>query len=211
MKRFLYFSKKALPIIVSAVLLLSLGTVLFYRSASSLPKERLIIFFYQTNVPSASASKWAQGLMDSSPEIKYAEAQCYTAMENAGYMDMQSGWTYITARLAKNEGDLLFLPQSQFDFMLEKGWLAPLERERFGAFEGALSNPDGEIMGLDITGMGLKGLEFPCAQKPDNALRPLEGEKLIACVYCHASDLTLAKNTLFEILDGAVFLGGENE
>lgn len=211
MKRFLYFAKKALPWIISIMAIMVISTVMIYRSLAKLPQERIIIFFYQTNVPASNASQWAQTLKTENPEIEYAEAQCYTALEGYSPSGMQSGWTYITARLAKNEGDIFILPKSQLDIMEESNWLMPLDENLFGGFEGTVRSEKGDILGLDVSSMSFKGLEFPRAEEPYNVLYPLEGNTLIACVYYQTSDPALTQKVLHKIMTGASRYGENHE
>ena len=194
MKRFLYFSKKTLPWVIALMAVMVVSTVMIYRSIAQLPEERIIIFFYQTNVPASNAAQWAQTLKEENPEIEYAEAQCYTALEGYSSQGMQRGWTYITARLAKKEGDIFILPKSQFD----------------GSFEGAVRNTEGDIIGLEVSSMIFEGLNFPRAEEPYNVLYPLEGDSLIACVYYQTSDPALTKNILNKIISGAARYGEDD-
>ena len=210
MKRFLYFSKKTLPWVIALMAVMVVSTVMIYRSIARLPEERIIIFFYQTNVPASNAAQWAQTLKEENPEIEYAEAQCYTALEGYSSQGMQRGWTYITVRLAKKEGDIFILPKSQFDIMEESNWLLPLDESLFGSFEGAVRNTEGDIMGLEVSSMIFEGLNFPRAEEPYNVLYPLEGDSLIACVYYQTSDPALTKNILNKIISGAARYGEDD-
>ena len=211
MKRFLYFSKKILPWITAITAVMVVSTVMLYRSLAELPQERLIFFFYQTNVPAGNASQWAQQLKENNPEIEYSEAQCYTAHEGYGPSGLQSGWTYITARLAKKEGDVLILPESQYKLMADNNWLMPLNGSLFGSFNGLMQNEKGEILGLTVSSMSFEGLEFPCAQEPHNVISALNGERLIICVYHQTADPALTQKILYKIMSGAGWYGGSNE
>lgn len=201
--RFLFFTKKILPYSMIIALIAVLATVMIFRAFRPLPQERVIIFFYQTNVPAMNASEWAQQLKSDVPGAEYTEAQCYTARENSGG-SVQSGWTYISARLSDDQGDIFIIPQERFEFLNQKGWLKKLDISELQCDPSRLiTEPDGDVFGVDVSGLCFKDLNFQRIEEPHNVIYPLEGQSAVLCIYAGASSDSLARTVLNHIVNSA--------
>ena len=201
--RFLFFTKKILPYSMVIAVIAVIATVMVFRLLRPLPSERVIIFFYQTNVPAMNASEWAEQLKSDIPGAEYTEAQCYTARENSG-SSIQSGWAYISARLSDNQGDIFIIPQERFEFLSEKGWLKKLEITELQCDPSRfMTGPGGDVLGVDVSGLCFKGLNFQRVEEPYNVIYPLEGQRAVLCIYAGASSDSLARTALNHIVSSA--------
>lgn len=211
MKGYLNPLKKALAVFVAVAALLFIGTELIYnRMATDAMngEERAIIFFYRTTVPGGQASAWQMTLEQSHPQIKHLEIQCFDLIEQSGINangmpSSLSGWQIISTRMSAGQCDVLVLDRERYEFMLSKGYLLPMEK---GLIANREITANGEVMGYDISGMKLDGLEFPCSVEPHNRVESTSesSSEVILCLLKDAKPMAI--QLAREILLGAVEL-----
>lgn len=211
MKRYLPSVKKAFIIFIAIAALLFIATELIYNRMETDAmngSERAIIFFYRTNVPGGQANAWQLRLEEKHPEIKHLEVQCFDILEQSGTNAMgmpatTSGWQIISTRMAVGQCDILLLDRERYEFLLSKDYLLPLEA---GLVPGREISADSGVMGYDISGMQLQGLEFPCKVEPHNRVESTSdsSSEVILCLLKDAKPM--AAELAAEILRGATKL-----
>lgn len=190
MNKYAYAIKKSLPTIAIVLVMLVAVTILVYnRIATIIPPNHAIVFFYRTNVPGGQAAKWQEDMAATHPEIAHLEVQCFDTVAQAGNSgaggtSVQTGWQIITARMSAGECDILIVDKERYEFLLSKGYLAPLEND---LPEKALSSGD-TVYGFDLQGMQLAGLSFPCKLEPNDRLESTaQTSEVVLCVMRDAS------------------------
>lgn len=184
-----YYARRCAGVLIAAVLAVGIITAVVYRRAETvIPENHAILFFYRSNVPGTHADQWEKSFLARTyPETQYIEVQCFQPGISGQVSAQDSGWFIITARLAKHEGDILFLDRERYEYLQENGYLAPMDAlPAVSALpQGRLLKTGGQCFGLLVQGMRLEGLEFPAAQdRTDNVLGPAEGgDELITCLY----------------------------
>lgn len=207
MKRYIpQIKKAAIVFLVSVCCLLVAAEMIYNRIETYIGDNHAIIFFYRTNVPGGQASAWQQKLAQKHPEIEHVEVQCFDAIEQAGSSAVglpssQSGWQIISTRMGAGECDILIVNRERYEFMLTKGYLAPIQSSAIP--ERALYSGD-EVYGYDIHGMQLAQLEFPCLLEPHNRIESTDtaSKQVILCLLREASPQGIALAQ--ELLQGAV-------
>ncbi|MBS6474387.1 MAG: hypothetical protein KH354_00130 [Clostridiales bacterium] len=184
-----YYARRCAGVLIAAALAVGIITAaVYHRTETVIPESHAILFFYRSNVPGTHADQWEKSfLAHAYPGTQYIEVQCFQPGISGQVSAQDSGWFIITARLAKHEGDILFLDRERYEYLQENGYLAPMD-----ALPAVSSLPEnrrlkasGQCFGLLMQGMLLEGLEFPAAQdRTNNVLGPAEGgDELIACLY----------------------------
>ena len=167
-----------------------------------------IIFFYRVNVLGGYVDQWQHELRQQHPDIDHLEVQRFDLIESggnspSGMPSSLSGWQIISTRMGAGECDILIVNLERYEFMLKKGWLLELDYE-FDQSRRMLSN--GTVMGYDIQGMQLSGLEFPCGVEPHNRLESTDtaSNEVVLCLLKTASPQAI--ELAGELLSGAVKL-----
>jgi hypothetical protein len=97
----------------------------------------------------------------------------------------------------------LVLDRERYEFMLSKGHLMPMEQ---GLIQNREVMANNTVMGYDISGMKLDGLEFPCLIEPHNRVESTS-EASSEVILCLLKDARPAAAELAKkILQGAVEL-----
>lgn len=210
-KQLAYYLKKSAVLIVIALLIVIVNTVLIYRSINRMPNEHMIFYFYETNVPGASAQQWAEELKQTYPSIKHVEAQSYTRSVSFAYSNNTTGWDIIITRLANTEGDILFIPYQQYENMLinkdsyGNRALMELDPSYFStetlASRGVML--DGALYGIRVDGLEFNGLTFPVAEGADNVIKGRSAKEVIACIYINTVMPDMAQKVLSDIINSS--------
>lgn len=205
--------------LISVVLIIILSIVFFNVRQNYLytNRDRLIIFCYQANITGSDGEHWAKELKKQFTDIPDFEVSVYetkSAGNESITITTENGWAQVSTRLFAGEGDILFVDNEIFyTVLLAQNLLVPLE----GKYASPVTDKNGTIYGIDVTGMTTDGLiNYGTSQyvgkgqklpiKPiDNSVFQLNGLKyqprVIAVIYKGSSRITQSQtilNTLFE-------------
>ncbi len=213
---------KKLPVWILAILLVCALTFVIFSMRENYfitNRDRIIFLAYQTNISGSSGEIWAKNLQALFPEMPGFEVSVYFTHQTGNEtitITTENGWQQIITRLGNKQGDILLLNNTAFyDTMLKNDFLLPLEPCGYG--DRALRGTDGNIYGIDITGLTAEGLyrlnssqadqnELLSFSSADTSSYETENEEIpprvIAVLYKGTSHEALARQVIERLFGG---------
>ena len=153
-------TERMVIMILSVILVTVLSVVIFHMRKNSLyhNRDRIIILCHQTNINGSDGEEWAKKLSEKFTDVPDFEVSTYLTQE-AGNENMtitsENGWSQIVIRLAANEGDILLIDnKTYYETLLKNGYIVELT----GNFESPVTDENGTVYGVDVTGLKPEGL-----------------------------------------------------
>lgn len=152
--------KRIKTLFLGIVLIIALSFVFnfFWQNHNYVTRDRLIIHCYQTNIGGSDGEKWAEHLKKQFPDIPDFEVSVYdtkSAGNDSITITTENGWSQISTRLYNGEGDILLVDNSTFyNVLMAQDLILPLN----GDFDTPVTDKNGVVFGVDVTGKTTEGL-----------------------------------------------------
>ena len=166
---------------------------------NKLPKERVIIQCYQTNIRGQEATLFAQYLQTNYPAVKYFEVNTFLE-EGVLVPGYAGGWQQITTLLANDRGDIILLDKAHYDALQVNKFLLPIKGD-FGdrAIKQQDSFGEGQILAVRVNGLAVAGLNDMDIDYPKVIESYYKGNEVYAVICKNASDPVLSNMILNEL------------
>lgn len=145
-------------IAVITIIILSVIIFNFRQNYLYINRDRMIIMCYQTNISGSDGEEWAKNLkeqFDFVPDFEVSVYETKSAGNESITITSENGWGQIVTRLSARQGDILLVDNEVFyNVLLKNDLIVSLT----GKYASPITDKDGTVYGIDVTGMTVDGL-----------------------------------------------------